>query len=108
MPCEHTFFLLPFKMAAIPAISMYRLPTYYEEMVVPLPKCMYNFPSYFQTNSEKEVSRLVSIACYYKDYFLLHVHFPEPVLINTLLTRISYYPGCPIAGVFNEYSNSRK
>ena len=38
---------------------------------------MYSFPSYFQTNSEMEVSRLASIACYYKDYFLLHVHLPE-------------------------------
>lgn len=61
------FLLLPSKMAAIPAISMYRLPTYYEEMVVPLPKCMYRFPSYFQTNSQMEVSRLVLIACCFKE-----------------------------------------
>lgn len=39
-------------MAASPAISMYRLPPYYETTSVPLPKCMYTLPSYVQTSSE--------------------------------------------------------
>lgn len=30
---------------------MYSLPTYYDNVAVPLPKCMYNLPSYFQTNA---------------------------------------------------------
>ena len=64
-------------MAACPAISMYRLPTYYEEMAIPLPKCMYSLPSYFQTNSEMEVSCLILIACHYSKYFLAHVDFLE-------------------------------
>lgn len=64
-------------MAASPAISMYRLPTYYEDMAVPLPKCMYSLPSYFQTNSEMEVGRLVLIVCQLQKEFSLHVYFPE-------------------------------
>lgn len=39
-------------MAVSPAISMYRLPTYYNDQAVPLPECMYNLPSYFQSNSD--------------------------------------------------------
>lgn len=83
--------LLPSKMAGSPAISMYRLPTYYEDMAVPLPKCMYSLPSYFQTNSEMEVSRLILIVCLYKQYFLSHVDFPEAAVFSRALMRISYY-----------------
>lgn len=39
-------------MAAAPALSMYRLPTYYDDLAVPLPKCMYSLSSYIKTSSD--------------------------------------------------------
>lgn len=40
-------------------ISMYRLPTFYDDVEVPLPKCMYNLPSYYQKNVNPVVSRAI-------------------------------------------------
>ena len=66
------------KMAASPSISMYRLPTYYEAHAVPLPNCMYSLPSYFQTNSKMEVSRLGSIICATKRIYSHACIFEKP------------------------------
>lgn len=62
MLCKPKFYsFLPSKMAASAAISMYRHPTYYEDLAVPLPKCMYSLPSYYPTSSDMEVNLLISL-----------------------------------------------
>lgn len=52
---------------------MYSLPTFYDNVEVPLPKNMYNLPSYYETKIESMVSRALVASFSLKKEQLLHV-----------------------------------